>query len=146
MRSDQIEDLVDPVVLSMIQSLRLQEEVDCASSPFHLGLWLSCAAQWRSFHDHFLALHLDRRLPHMVLDSRANNGLFGASNLPTTFDRSQLASLGASALIELDNAVSAAASSNASSPCTVTTHCVLSAAQACLEVLGRPEANSIEQK
>ena len=37
----------------------------------------------------FLALHIDRRLPHMVLDSRANNGLFGASNLPTTFDRSQ---------------------------------------------------------
>ena len=41
----------------------------------------------------FLALHLDRRLPHMVLDSRANNGLFGVSNLPTTFDRSQRLSL-----------------------------------------------------
>jgi hypothetical protein len=41
----------------------------------------------------FLALHLDRRLPHMVLDAKANNGLFGASNLPASFDRSQVLSL-----------------------------------------------------
>jgi hypothetical protein len=38
----------------------------------------------------FLALALDRALPHMVLDSRANNGLFGATNLPATFDRDQV--------------------------------------------------------
>jgi hypothetical protein len=38
----------------------------------------------------FLAMRLDRRLPNMVLDSKANNGLFGGTNLPETFDRSQV--------------------------------------------------------
>jgi hypothetical protein len=38
----------------------------------------------------FMAVHLDRRLPHMVLDSRANNGLFGGTNLPQLFDRGQV--------------------------------------------------------
>jgi hypothetical protein len=37
----------------------------------------------------FLALRLDRRLPNMVLDSKANNRLFG-SNLPVAFSRDQL--------------------------------------------------------
>lgn len=37
----------------------------------------------------FLAFHLDRKLPNMVLDSRANNGFFG-SNLPATFTRDQI--------------------------------------------------------
>jgi len=41
----------------------------------------------------FLALHLDRRLPHMLLDARANNGIFGGSNLPAYFDKSQILSL-----------------------------------------------------
>ena len=41
----------------------------------------------------FMALHLDRRLPHMVLDARANNGLFGMTNLPATFSRDQRLSL-----------------------------------------------------
>lgn len=41
----------------------------------------------------FLALHLDRALPHMLLDATSNNGLFGATNLPATFDRSQVLSL-----------------------------------------------------
>ena len=41
----------------------------------------------------FLALQLDRALPHMLLDARANNGLFGGSNLPATFDRQQVLSL-----------------------------------------------------
>lgn len=41
----------------------------------------------------FLALQLDRSLPHMVLDSRANNGLFGGSNLPATFTKEQVLSL-----------------------------------------------------
>lgn len=40
----------------------------------------------------FMALKLDRRLPHMVLDAQANNGFFG-SNLPASFDRSQILSL-----------------------------------------------------
>jgi hypothetical protein len=40
----------------------------------------------------FLAFHLDRRLPNMLLDSKANNGLFG-SNLPASFDRNQILSL-----------------------------------------------------
>jgi len=38
----------------------------------------------------FLALQLDRALPNMVLDSKANNGLFGGSNLPATFSKDQI--------------------------------------------------------
>ena len=41
----------------------------------------------------FLAIELDRRLPHMVLDSTANNGLFGGTNLPATFHKDQVLSL-----------------------------------------------------
>ena len=41
----------------------------------------------------FVAFNLDRSLPHMVLDARANNGLFGSSNLPTTFNKNQVLSL-----------------------------------------------------
>jgi hypothetical protein len=41
----------------------------------------------------FMALHLDRRLPNMVLDSKANNGLFGGTNLPAYFDKNQILSL-----------------------------------------------------
>ncbi len=41
----------------------------------------------------FLAIKLDRKLPQMVLDSRANNGLFGGTNLPAAFDKSQILSL-----------------------------------------------------
>ena len=40
----------------------------------------------------FMALHLDRRLPHMLLDARANNVL-GMSNLPATFSKDQVLSL-----------------------------------------------------
>jgi hypothetical protein len=40
----------------------------------------------------FMALQLDRALPNMVLDSNANNGLFG-SNLPATFDKDQVLTL-----------------------------------------------------
>lgn len=38
----------------------------------------------------FMALQLDRALPHMVLDSRANNGLFGGTNLPAVFAKDQV--------------------------------------------------------
>jgi len=41
----------------------------------------------------FLALELDRKLPNMVLDARANNGLFGGTNLPATFSKDQILSL-----------------------------------------------------
>lgn len=41
----------------------------------------------------FMALQLDRALPNMVLDSKANNGLFGGSNLPATFTKDQVLSL-----------------------------------------------------
>jgi hypothetical protein len=41
----------------------------------------------------YLALELDRKLPHMVLDSRANNGIFGGTNLPTFFAKNQALSL-----------------------------------------------------
>ena len=41
----------------------------------------------------FMALQLDRSLPHMVLDSKANNGLFGGTNLPAIFTKDQVLSL-----------------------------------------------------
>ena len=42
----------------------------------------------------YMALRLGRRLPHMVLDSRQNNGVFGiATNLPGFLDRHQVLSL-----------------------------------------------------
>lgn len=41
----------------------------------------------------FFAMSLDRALPHMVLDSRANNGLFGTTNLPAAFTKSQVLEL-----------------------------------------------------
>ncbi|MGO1628765.1 MULTISPECIES: hypothetical protein [unclassified Microbacterium] len=40
----------------------------------------------------YVAIHLDTPLPHIVLDAKGNNGLFG-SNLPTSFDRGQRLSL-----------------------------------------------------
>ncbi|GAA1439194.1 hypothetical protein [Leifsonia poae] len=41
----------------------------------------------------YLAIRLDHTLPHIVLDARSNNGLFGATNLPAEFSRSQRLSL-----------------------------------------------------
>ncbi|MEP6480475.1 MAG: hypothetical protein ABJA94_00540 [Rhodoglobus sp.] len=38
----------------------------------------------------FLALQMDRALPNIVLDSKANNGLFGSTNLPAVFAKSQV--------------------------------------------------------
>ena len=38
----------------------------------------------------FMAMRLDRRLPHMVLDARSNNGLFGGTNLPSQFSKDQI--------------------------------------------------------
>ncbi|MGV8850952.1 MAG: hypothetical protein ACOH1M_00110 [Rhodoglobus sp.] len=41
----------------------------------------------------YLALELDRALPHMVLDARSNNQLFGVSNLPQSFAKNQVLKL-----------------------------------------------------
>jgi len=41
----------------------------------------------------FVAMRLDRALPHIVLDSKANNLLFGASNFPASFAKDQMLSL-----------------------------------------------------
>jgi hypothetical protein len=41
----------------------------------------------------YLALQLERKLPHMVLDATGNNGLLGGSTLPTSFRRNQRLSL-----------------------------------------------------
>lgn len=41
----------------------------------------------------FMAFRLDRSLPHIVLDARANNGLFGGTNLPAFFAKEQKLSL-----------------------------------------------------
>lgn len=40
----------------------------------------------------FLALGLDRSLPHMILDAKSNNSFFG-SNLPSAFSKNQVLSL-----------------------------------------------------
>ncbi|MFF1635625.1 hypothetical protein [Leifsonia sp. NPDC058248] len=41
----------------------------------------------------YLAIRLDHALPHILLDARSNNGLFGGTNLPAEFSRSQRLSL-----------------------------------------------------
>lgn len=41
----------------------------------------------------YAAVRMDVPLPHIVLDAVGNNGLFGSSNLPASFDRSQRLSL-----------------------------------------------------
>ncbi|RKT31567.1 hypothetical protein DEU34_2638 [Microbacterium sp. AG1240] len=41
----------------------------------------------------YVAVKLDVPLPHIILDAIGNNGLFGASNLPATYDRDQRLSL-----------------------------------------------------
>lgn len=41
----------------------------------------------------FMALELDRALPHMVLDATANNQLFGVTNLPQSFAKNQVLAL-----------------------------------------------------
>ena len=41
----------------------------------------------------YVAIKLDTPLPHIVLDALGNNGLFGASNLPASFDPDQRLSL-----------------------------------------------------
>lgn len=41
---------------------------------------------------HYLALRLPRRLPHMMLDAKGNNSIFG-SNLPVSFGKNQRLSL-----------------------------------------------------
>jgi len=46
----------------------------------------------RTYNWGFLALKLDRALPHMLLDATSNNSLFG-SNLPTLFSKDQILSL-----------------------------------------------------
>lgn len=37
----------------------------------------------------YVAIKLDVPLPHIVLDATSNNGLFGSSNLPASFDKDQ---------------------------------------------------------
>ncbi|WP_010205153.1 hypothetical protein [Salinibacterium sp. PAMC 21357] len=41
----------------------------------------------------YLALELDRALPHMVLDAVSNNQLFGVTNLPQSFAKNQVLKL-----------------------------------------------------
>ena len=62
---------------------------------FDLGSFQYSTGSGKSRSTHnwgFLALHLDRKLPNMVLDSKENNTLFG-SDLPITFKRDQILSL-----------------------------------------------------
>lgn len=47
----------------------------------------------RTYRIGYAAMRLERPLPHMVLDARGNNGLFGAGIIPFAFDRDQVLSL-----------------------------------------------------
>jgi hypothetical protein len=52
--------------------------------------WVTGSGKEQTTHNWgFLALNLDRRMPNIVLDSRANNTIFG-SNLPAVLDKSQV--------------------------------------------------------
>ncbi|MDP9027291.1 MAG: hypothetical protein M3N46_07005 [Actinomycetota bacterium] len=52
--------------------------------------WITGSGKSQTTHNWgFLALRLDRNMPNMVLDSKANNTIFG-SNLPATLDRDQI--------------------------------------------------------
>ncbi len=56
--------------------------------------YMTGSGKSRSTHNWgFMALNLDRKLPNMVLDSKANNGMFGTTNLPATFAKNQVLSL-----------------------------------------------------
>lgn len=62
---------------------------------FDLGSYQYSTGSGKSRSTHvwgFLALKLDRELPNMVLDSKANNSLFG-TDLPITLKRDQILSL-----------------------------------------------------
>jgi hypothetical protein len=62
---------------------------------FDLGSFQYSTGSGKSRSTHywgFLALHLDRKLPNMVLDSKQNNTLFG-SDLPISLRRDQILSL-----------------------------------------------------
>ena len=47
----------------------------------------------RTYRIGFAAMRIERPLPHMVLDARGNNGIFGAGIIPFSFDRDQVLSL-----------------------------------------------------
>jgi hypothetical protein len=52
--------------------------------------WITGSGKNQTTHNWgFLALSLDRNMPNIVLDSKANNTIFG-SNLPATLDRNQI--------------------------------------------------------
>jgi len=62
---------------------------------FDIGSYGYVTGSGKSRQNHnwgFMALALDRSLPHMVLDSKANNRLFG-TNLPAAFSKDQVLSL-----------------------------------------------------
>lgn len=65
------------------------------SPPLHVGNYRYTTGSGKSKQTHqwhFLGIRLPRRLPHMLLDAKSNNSIFG-SNLPVFFDRSQRLSL-----------------------------------------------------
>jgi hypothetical protein len=66
----------------------------CTASGRFLDLgnyrWITGSGKSQQTHTWgFLALSLDRNMPNIVLDSKANNSIFG-SNLPDTLDRHQI--------------------------------------------------------
>ncbi|WP_223691965.1 DUF3137 domain-containing protein [Leifsonia poae] len=63
---------------------------------FDLGTLDYVTGSGKSREEHhwgYLAVRLDRPLPHMVLDAKSNNGFFGTTNLPEGFSRAQRLSL-----------------------------------------------------
>lgn len=66
-----------------------------SESPLEIGNYRYTTGSGKNKSTHhwsYLAIRLPRRLPHMLLDAKGNNSIFG-SNLPKTFGRDQRLSL-----------------------------------------------------
>ena len=85
------------LIFSLGDSRRTTDNYHSLGTPrFDLGNYRYTTGSGKEKQTHswgYLALRLERKLPHMVLDARSNNGLLGGSNLPTSFRRDQRLSL-----------------------------------------------------
>ncbi len=84
-------------IFSIGSSRRSYDRIQSASGRFlDIGNYRYTTGSGKNRQTHtwgFMALQLDRRLPHMVLDARSNNGLFGGTNLPSQFSKDQILTL-----------------------------------------------------
>jgi hypothetical protein len=85
------------LIFSVGDARRTSDNYHSLTAPrFDLGNYRYTTGSGKQKETHtwgYLALQLERKLPHMVLDARGNNGLLGGSSLPTSFHRNQRLSL-----------------------------------------------------